>query len=164
MSFDEMHLGATKENRVCRSRAFALCQLFLNTARGRQGDGRMALSARLWGFGSGWLLLVIILAHALNPTASPLTKSSGSAFNPFTAEVALGPEREAPPKKQAIVLRTGAGDDVEAQAGPPLALLAAPATLVPAGTRPGFAFLATPPRMARDAVALANRARAPPLA
>lgn len=124
----------------------------------------MAFSARLWGFGSGWLLLVIILAHALNPTASPLTKSSGSAFNPFTAEVSLGPERESPPKKQTIVLRAGAGDDAGAPAGPLLATLAARAILVPSGARPGPISLSAPPRIARDAVALANRARAPPLA
>ena len=123
----------------------------------------MGLSARLWGFGSGWLLLAIILAHALNPTASPLTKSSGSAFNPFTAEVALGPERGPPPKKQAIVLRTGASDDAVAHSGLPPAILAAPATMFPAGVRPGPAFLSSPPPVARDAAAFANRARAPPL-
>ena len=46
-----------------------------------------------------WLALATILAPALAPVGSALELSSGSAFNPFTSEVSLGPSRSSPVAK-----------------------------------------------------------------
>ena len=57
---------------------------------------RLTLAPRSWTHSVFLLLaLVIIFAHALAPSGSPLQRSSGSAFNPFTAEVSLVPKRSA---------------------------------------------------------------------
>ena len=49
-----------------------------------------------------WLALATILAPALAPVGSALEPSSGSAFNPFTSEVSLGPSRSTPVAKKAV--------------------------------------------------------------
>lgn len=38
-----------------------------------------------------WLSLAAVLAPALDPTGSPVLASRGSAFDPFTDDVSLGP-------------------------------------------------------------------------
>ena len=40
-----------------------------------------------------WLILAVILGHALLPVGSPLSKASGSAFSAATFEVSLAPSR-----------------------------------------------------------------------
>jgi hypothetical protein len=75
----------------------------LDSAWARAGAARgtrLTLAPRRWAFiGLLWLALATIFAHALAPTGSPLRRSSGSAFNPFTSEVAIGPKRAALPDK-----------------------------------------------------------------
>lgn len=124
--------------------------------------GLMAMSARNW-FGSGWLLLVMILAHALSPTASPLTKSSGSAFNGFTAEVALGPGRADPLKRQSAVLRAGSDGETQASAGYPLATLPRPPAHASAAHSP-FVFVPAGSLGASAEQHPAFQARGPPTA
>ena len=61
----------------------------------RQGQGFLAFV---------WLALATILANALAPTGSAVEISSGSAFNPFTSEVSLGPTRATAAPKAKVTL------------------------------------------------------------
>ena len=111
-----------------------------------------------------WLALATILAPALAPVGSALETSSGSAFNPFTSEVSLGPSRSAPVAKAKAVPFASAG-----KAGGS-GRIDAPATLAAAIAAP-----CAPDRVAANAIShtpvpaecLASgafRARAPPSA
>lgn len=60
-----------------------------------------------------WLSLVMVLGHAMAPAASPLNRTSGSAFSVGTVEVSLGPSR---PGLAAKLKRTA--DGAERSAGP----------------------------------------------
>ena len=64
-----------------------------------------------------WLTLATIFSNALAPSGSPLRPSSGSAFNPFTSDVSLGPNRGVKPVKERQPQVTSEGDDRPA-AGP----------------------------------------------
>ena len=111
-----------------------------------------------------WLALAIIFTHALVPTGSPLRKSSGSAFNPFTAEVALGPKRaDTPGKERHAPAISSAGDGIDlSQVEPPSAvalfnLAYEPRASGASSSRPALAPSGRPGRRAFEA-------RAPPSA
>ena len=46
-----------------------------------------------------WLSLAVVLTCAIGSFGSPVRASSGSAFNAFTSDVAIGPGRAADPEK-----------------------------------------------------------------
>lgn len=75
--------------------------------------------------GGLWLALLIVLGNALDPVGPALEARSGSAFNAFTSDVALGPARSQEPTKA----RGGANDrdrDLRHSGGGGLALQPAP--------------------------------------
>jgi hypothetical protein len=55
---------------------------------------------RIWlSKASRWLALMVVLTCALGSFGSPARATSGSAFNAFTSDVSLGPQRAAAPEK-----------------------------------------------------------------
>ena len=87
------------------------------------------LASRRWAYTAFvWLTLATIFSNALAPSGSPLRPSSGSAFNPFTTDVSLGPNRGLKPVKDRQEQVTSEGDDGPAAgpAGAALALAAFP--------------------------------------
>jgi hypothetical protein len=120
------------------------------------------LVSRRWAYTAFlWLTLATIFSNALAPSGSPLRPGSGSAFNPFTTDVSLGPKRGLKPVKDRQEQVTSEGDDQPA--GPAVVTLAAFA--VPVGSPS-----AGQPEPMPDAVHRARpaargfRARAPPFA
>lgn len=105
-----------------------------------------------------WLSLAVVLTCALGSFGSPLRATSGSAFNAFTSDVALGPNRATAPdkeRKQAITAPGSAGGAlVPAGLAAPLAR---PHPRLPVLFRP---LVQEPQAAARGPVG----ARAPPLA
>ena len=68
--------------------------------------------SRRWAYTAFvWLTLATIFSNALAPSGSPLRPSSGSAFNPFTTDVSLGPNRGIKPVKDRQQQVTSKGDD-----------------------------------------------------
>jgi hypothetical protein len=70
------------------------------------------LVSRRWAYTAFlWLTLATIFSNALAPSGSPLRPGSGSAFNPFTTDVSLGPKRGTKPVKDRQQHVTSEGDD-----------------------------------------------------
>jgi len=111
-----------------------------------------------------WLAFATILAPALAPVGSALEQSSGSAFNPFTSEVSLGPSRSVPVAKAKAALfasdgKAGGSGRIDA----PATLAAAIAALCPPDPVRADAVSHTP--VPAECLAPgAFRARAPPSA
>ncbi len=126
----------------------------------------MTLAPRRWAFTALlWLALATIFAHALAPTGSPLRRSSGSAFNPFTSEVALDPKRAALPGKasQADGVSNDGSDWTNGDPTVAALVRASPSLRRrPAESRTVIADAAPP--LPRRAGAGAFQARAPPFA
>lgn len=125
----------------------------------------MSLAPRSWGFTAVLgLAFATIFIHALVPSGSPLRKSSGSAFNPFTSEVALsskGIAAASDDKREQGVSNAGGGED----AGGIFSLAALALAAVSARRAPPPRAFALPmPKLAGGLVPRAFRARAPPLA
>jgi hypothetical protein len=112
-----------------------------------------------------WLAVATVLINALAPTGSPLTRSAGSAFNPFTSDVSLGPKRGAVVKKAtsfaSLSAEGGRGDDGSAVAAT-VATLASPFPLSPPPRESRIP--ATAPVRSGLPASGRFRARAPPLA
>ena len=109
-----------------------------------------------------WLALATILTHALLLTDSPMRRTSGSAFNPFTTEVALGPKRAAMVEKPASV-QVLAGDGGEQDGGAVVAPLSLSVFRL-ALPVPGAVFAEPVGALSGLAGARAFHARAPPSA
>jgi hypothetical protein len=75
-----------------------------------------------------WLSLAIVLTCAIGSFGSPVRASSGSAFNAFTSDVAIGPSRAGAPEKARRELTAPSGGDGQAKA----ILAALPAFALPA--------------------------------
>ena len=124
----------------------------------------MTLAPRRWAFVAiFWMALFIVLTHALAPTGSPLLQNSGSAFNPFTSEVALDPKRVGIVEKARSLQPSDDGAPgqrlrIEAALAPatPVFLLARPAG--------GAALRQAPPQRSSLPLTYAFQARAPPSA
>lgn len=110
-----------------------------------------------------WLTAATVLAHALVPVGSPLTRTAGSAFSASTTDVAVRPGKKRAPSEAACETRS-AGDEgcaSEGASAPALvAQLANPAP--PHGSSSGFS--RTESTTAPSSQAFAFRARAPPRA
>ena len=105
-----------------------------------------------------WLSLLVVLTCALGSFGSPVRASSGSAFNAFTSDVALGPSRAAMPEKGRKEQSPAAGGNGQAKA-----LTAAPASLIPPSAFVVPSCLAPVPAPRATATAGPLGARAPPL-
>lgn len=129
----------------------------------RSPDRRAALGGRLLFALSLWISLATAIVCAVVPAGLPLTRTTGSAFDPSTTIVAL---RSRPPATiKATVPRSGEGDDVLGGAGP--AALPAPAPIaagpgVAAAPDPAIGLLRFAP--APHAIPAALYARPPPAA
>jgi hypothetical protein len=64
-----------------------------------------------------WLAIATVLINALAPIGSPIARGEGSAFNPFTSDVSLGPKRGAVVRKAASFASLSV-DDGPGDAGP----------------------------------------------
>jgi hypothetical protein len=129
-------------------------------------EHRLTLAPRSWAhIFFLWLALATIFSNALDPSGSPLQKRSGSAFNPFTSDVALGPKRVAAigeDRKDPGVSSEGTGRADAVQTDLPLAFatFVLPFRTQSAGGPP-------PTAASRPSGGLASRgflARAPPFA
>ena len=103
------------------------------------------------------------MGHAVAPGASAVVRSSGSAFNGFTAEVSLGPQRASGPAKKVVAIASGADSDRLSGEGPgePL-LVAEPVSLADPPMPPAMA-LASQDRSSLPVRTAAYGARAPPV-
>lgn len=120
----------------------------------RKGKGlspRAAIPAALW------MLIVVTLLSALAPLGLPLSRATGSAFNPATNEVVL--TARGPVTAQAAPMARRDGDSL-----PPLALIVAILCLVPGLRRltPGNGLATGRRAPMRPVPVRARRARAPP--
>lgn len=115
----------------------------------------------IWGR-LAWLLLAVILAHAVAPLGSPVRAASGSAFSAFTSDVSLGPSRPAPQEKERRYQKASGGAD---NPGDQAAALAVPSTPLDQSRPPaGEAAIAGPPLLrSHRLLARSLGARAPPL-
>lgn len=104
-----------------------------------------------------WLSLTVVLTCAIGSFGSPVRASSGSAFNAFTSDVALGPARASDPEKQRKEQYPAAGG-----AGQAKAMRTVHAALTP--PRLAAAPVYVEPSLARPATITAGAvgARAPP--
>lgn len=116
---------------------------------GRGLSPRAAIPAALW------TLIAVTLLSALAPLGLPLSRATGSAFNPATSEVVL--KARAPATGQAMARRDG--DSL-----PPLALIVATLCLVPGLCRQVLVSRLGAGRRTplRPVPVRARRARAPP--
>jgi hypothetical protein len=111
-----------------------------------------------------WLTLATILVHALAPTGSPLRMDSGSAFNPFTRDVALSPKRDAVPGKAVRLERVSSdGSDRAGGRFDPPPLLAA-SLFLPAAPQGGARLAIVAPTAFGQPAPRGFQARAPPSA
>ena len=79
-----------------------------------------------------WLALAVVLTCAIGSFGSPVRASSGSAFNAFTSDVAIGPGRAADPEKYRKEQTPTPGGTGQAKAiAAALAAVALPAPAVP---------------------------------
>jgi hypothetical protein len=104
-----------------------------------------------------WLSLTVVLTCALGSFGSAVQASSGSAFNAFTSDVSLGPERASVPEKARKEQAPPAGAAGQAKALRILVSLLAP----PRPALVGLRFEA-PPAPPVPVMAGAVGARAPP--
>lgn len=65
-----------------------------------------------------WLSLAIVLTCAIGSFGSPVRASSGSAFNAFTSDVAIGPKRAGAPEKDSSEQTPAPGGSGQAKALP----------------------------------------------
>lgn len=105
-----------------------------------------------------WLALAIVLTCALGSFGSPVRASSGSAFNAFTSDVAIGPSRAATPEKVRQEQVPPSGGAGEAKAASALS-----ATLIPPSLAAAKAYAAPAATFVPTAFAGPVGARAPPL-
>lgn len=105
-----------------------------------------------------WLSLAIVLTCALGSFGSPARATSGSAFNAFTSDVAIGPSRAGAPEKARRELTPAPGG-----AGQAKAILAALPALAPPVRTPVRDHPAPPLNRSDIVTAGAVGARAPPL-
>ena len=123
------------------------------------GERRSAFLAILW------LAIATVLVNALVPTGSPLGRNSGSAFNPFTSDVSLGPKRGAVVRKAtgfaSLSVEGGPADD-----GSPAPTLAAPTwpAMAPVPLPRATWIVAPAPALTGLPTSGRVRARAPPRA
>lgn len=127
-------------------------------------DASTPLTRRTWLSLAGlWLALVIVLGNALDPVGPALETRSGSAFNAFTSDVALGPARN----QETAKARSGAtgrdrhhqlsgGGDVALLPQPLARTVVARLDLPPPGALPGG--------LPAQGAPLFYQARAPPRA
>jgi hypothetical protein len=73
-----------------------------------------------------WLALTVVLTCALGSFGSAVQASSGSAFNAFTSDVSLGPERASAPERERKEEAPPAGAAGQARALPIAITLLAP--------------------------------------
>ncbi|HTU11153.1 MAG TPA: hypothetical protein VMG08_09680 [Allosphingosinicella sp.] len=105
-----------------------------------------------------WLSLAIVLTCALGSFGSPARATSGSAFNAFTSDVSLGPQRASAPEKDRQEQTPASGGTGQAKALPA-------ATLIPAAALPAAIPSASDPALPRPVFSIAGAlgARGPPL-
>lgn len=84
------------------------------------GEAQLS-GARRIRIATAWLLLALILLHALLPLGSPLARASGSAFSAATVEVSLAPPRGSEILEDARAAAPGDGEG--GPGGPPAFLL-----------------------------------------
>jgi hypothetical protein len=90
-----------------------------------------------------WLSLAVVLTCAIGSFGSPVSASTGSAFNAFTSDVTLGPSRASEPEKASKEQTPASGGTGQAGAilrastalpAPPKPAAPVPSRLVPAPT------------------------------
>ena len=126
---------------------------------GETGKGDRQLS-RYSLFVALWMLIVVTLLSALAPIGPPLSRPTGSAFNPATSDVVIKARAPTPPHVAQAARMDG--DDT-----PPVLLFCVIATLaLVVATRRRQTFFAWPQIGAAAPLLLssAHRARAPPAA
>ena len=109
-----------------------------------------------------WLSLATVVTPALDPVGSPLADSQGSAFNPFTSDVSLGPTRAATP--EATRRNQNVTDGNSGQSNVQICIWLAAASLLPwfaEGRSPDFPAV-TPGLGAARLFLLSVQARPPP--
>lgn len=124
------------------------------TGKGDRQLSRYSLSVALW------MLIVVTLLSALAPIGPPLSRPTGSAFNPATSDVVIKARAPTPP--QVAHAARMDGDDT-----PPVLLFCIVATLalVASTDRGGAALFAWPQiGVAPLLLSSVHRARGPPAA
>ena len=104
-----------------------------------------------------WLSLTVVLTCALGSFGSAVQASSGSAFNAFTSDVSLGPERASGPERDRKEQAPPSGADGQARAPSVVTVL-----LVPPRPAPGPLHSLVPLLPAATVTVGAVGARAPP--
>lgn len=125
---------------------------------GETGKGDRQLS-RYSLFVALWMLIVVTLLSALAPIGPPLSRPTGSAFNPATSDVVIQARAPTPPHV-AQAARVD-GDDA-----PPILLFCIIATLALVASVGRLRIFFSRPQIAAAPLLLsgAHRARAPPAA
>ncbi|MDT7534941.1 hypothetical protein OVY48_16120 [Sphingobium sp. SA2] len=125
---------------------------------GETGKGDRQLS-RYSLFVALWMLILVTLLSALAPIGPPLSRPTGSAFNPATSDVVIKARAPTPPHV-AQAARVD-GDDT-----PPILLFCIIATLALVASVGRLRIFFSPPQIAAAPLLLSggHRARAPPAA